>query len=397
MTKYERILVGFTVLNAILSVFTYFNLAYGGIGSKILGGKIGLVVFGLFLIIFFAGIGRGCFEKRNLKDALVVSTVFCIIWLITLLSADFFENFFIIAIGQVGAFILLNDNIKVKCFDWFVKVFSLILLLSLIEYVIYSVAGVGIVLYSTIYRPGDNAVVLSQLLFNLLTDSDTSVIFRFQSLCEEPGVIGTVCGFLIFLTRNTKQYQRYYYIFLIAGLLSFTLSFYVLFFIHLFDRSSLKLWNLALLGVIIGIGIYLFGEFIEDFLLLRIVGNELADIDNRSGGEFAYQFNQALNEGGLWLSNYNKGYEIHGAGLRMFIWRYGIISLILLVLSYTYVFWRWAKRYKAALVKTGLFFLAFWISFYQRHYVTNMEYVLCFFMAPILFSTSSQHKSTIIE
>lgn len=397
MTRYERILVGFTVFNAILSVFTYFNLAYGGIGSTILGGKIGIVVFALYLLVVFAGKNTGCFDQKNEKDALIVSIVFLTIWLITWLSADFFENFFIIAIVQVGTFLLMKDSLKVKCFDWFVKVFSLILLLSLIEYVIYSIAGVGIVLFSSITRPGDNNVVLSQLLFNLLTDSDTSSIFRFQSLCEEPGVIGTVCGFLIFLTRSLKQYQKYYYIFLLAGMLSFTLSFYILFIIHLFDRSSLEIRNLALYSVIIGLGVYLFAEFINNFLLLRIVGNELTDIDNRSGGDFAYQFEQALNNGSLWLSNYKKGYDINGAGLKMFIWRYGIVSLILLFFSYSYVFWRWAKRYKSAIVRSFVFFFAFWVSFYQRHYITNMEYVLCFFMAPIFFSTVFQQKSVSIK
>lgn len=396
MAKIEKVIVGFTVFNVILSIFTYFNIAFGGIGVKILGGKIALVFFFFYLLIVFAGIRSKCFDKKNSKDALIVSIAFLIIWFITWSSSGFFENFFIIAIGQVGAFILLNDYLKMKCFDWFIKAFSLILILSIVEYLIFSITGAGIVLYSSITRPGDNDVVLSQLVFNLLTSSEITTLFRFQSLCEEPGVIGTICGFLIFLTQE-KKYKKNYYIFLIAGLLSFTLSFYVLFILHLINRSSLKIKRIIIYGIIISAGLYYLGQSVSDFLIYRIAGKDFSSIDNRSGIDFAYQFDNALQNGDLWLSNYNKGYNIYGAGLKMFIWRYGIISLIILFLSYSYVFFRWAKRYKSTIIKTFIFFLAFWISFYQRHYITNMEYVLCFFMAPIFFSTVFQQKSVTIK
>lgn len=390
LSRYERNLVGFTVFNTLLSVFTYFNLAFNGIGTRFLDGRIGLVVFVLYILVIFSGKRETVFNKINEGYAFAAMIAIFFMWLLTWASSGVVENSLIIAIVQVGVFLLLNDNLKIKCFDWFVKSFSFILAISLIEFIIYSMTGYGIVLYSSIVRPGESQVILSQLIFNLLTDSDVLSIYRFQSLCEEPGVIGTICGLLIFLTRDNKLYQKQYYIFLLAGLLSFTLAFYVLFFIHLLNKSSFKFKYIFIFCIIIALGMHYFGEFVNDFILLRIVGNDFSSIDNRASSDFSLQFQAALDKGDLWFSNYNKGYNIHGAGLKMFIWRYGIISLVLLFCSYSYIFWKWAKRYKSTILKTIAFFLAFWISFYQRHYITNMEYVLCFFIAPLLFSQYSK-------
>ena len=390
MAKNERILVGFTVLNTILSVFTYFNIAYNGIGEKLFAGKIGIVAFILYILVLLVYGTPKCYNQSYKKYSILLSFTFLFIWFLTWDSSGQIENFYIIAIVYVGSFVMFRDDLKIKCFEWFIRVFALILAVALIEYVIYSVTGLGVVLYSSIYRPGDNTVVLSQLMFNLLTDTDTSFLFRFQCLSEEPGVIGTVCGFLIFLVRDNKKYKREYIIFLIAGFLSFTLAFYAMFLIHIVNLNSLKIRNIILIFATIVLGIIYFGDLIDEFLLYRIVGKDIVDIDNRSGSDFAVQFNKALKNGSLWLSNYNKGYNINGAGLKMFIWRYGILSLIVLFLSYTYVYYDEAKRHKSLSWGSLLFFIAYWISFYQRHYVTNMEYVVCFFIAPLIFVRMKQ-------
>ena len=54
-----------------------------------------------------------------------------------------------------------------------------------------------------------------------------AVIFRFQSLTEEPGVVGTLCAFILF-TIDRKKYKKEFYIFCLAGILSLSLAFYLL-------------------------------------------------------------------------------------------------------------------------------------------------------------------------
>lgn len=390
MKQNEKLLVGFTVFNTLLSVFTYFNIAYNGIGTNLFGGKIGLIVFALYFITVLVCGRSNTFDKQNTKYAVLLAFALFLIWLITLGSADYLENFYILALFYIGVYVSFRDDLKIICFEWFIKAFSIILAISLFEFIIYSVSGVGVVLFTSISRLGDNDVTLTQLLFNLLTDSDSSFIYRFQCLSEEPGVIGTVCGFLIFLTRGNEKYKKEYYVFLIAGLLSFTLAFYALFLLHLFNASTIKFKQVLTYTAIVFLGFVFFRQYIDDFLLYRIAGRELSEIDNRSAGDFAHQFDVALQSGHLWLSNYSKGYNINGAGLKMFIWRYGLVSLFLIFGAYSYVFFKWKRRYRSKTWATILFFLAFWISFYQRHYITNMEYFICFFSAPLLYGTQNR-------
>lgn len=395
MSRLEKTLVGFTVFNAIWSFYTGFNLAYNGIMGTIFWGRLGILLIVAYLLVVLqcSNAKIKCFTHRYDTQAVLLTLCFLGIYVITWLSSGFHENHFLFDIVHVVVFIMMRDDLKIKCFEWFIKVLAMFLLLSVVEYLIYVITGFGIITALSVERTGDTgAQVFRQLIFNLILES-RMYVFRFQSLCEEPGVVGTTCGLLLFLLRDNKQFKKEYFIFVIAGLLSFSLAFYAMFVIHLIASGTFKMRNMVIyiLGVFI---IYMFFQsFIDSFLFERIIGREFADIDNRSGADFAMQYEHAYKRGDLWLSSYNKGYDINGAGLKIFIWRYGIISLLLLIFSYSAVYIHQVRNLKSVLIKAAIFFVVFWASFYQRHAITNMEYMLIFFSAPLIFSKYSALNS----
>lgn len=389
MNKTERFVVGYTVLLTFWAFFTGLHLAYNGLIGGLLWGRIGVLLNLGYLLTLINSKQKspGSFNMRNVKHVYTFGIVMFLIVLLTWISTGVLETFFILAIIQFSGLVLLNDRLRLKCFDLFVRILAVILIISLLEFVVYSLFGVGIVLFNYIERtPGDvDTQIFKQLLFNLIYDN--GFYYRFQCICEEPGVVGTTCGLLIFLLKDLKKYRFQYYVFIISGVFSFSLAFYVLFIMHFISSTKVNLKMVFISGIALFLLYYFFQEFFNHYIIERVVGRTLEDIDNRSTYDFDHQFQQAYADHRLWLGIYH-GNGIDGAGAKMFIWRYGIISVILLFMAYYKYYREQLKKYKPRLFQAVVFFLAFWISFYQRHNITSMDYLMCFLLAPILFGAN---------
>ena len=390
LTKSEKIVVSYTVLLTLWAFFTGFHLAYNDLIGGLLGGRIGLLLYVgyFFTLMRISKLQKNIFDHSNDRNILFLGFTFIVIYILTWISAGVSETIFLFAILHVAGLLLLRDDLKLRTFDMFVKVLALILLVSLIEFLIYFIFGKGVVI-GYVERPGPDMKTQKfyQLLFNLIIDNPL-FFYRFQSLAEEPGVVGTTCAFLIFLVKGKKQYKWEYFIFILSGVLSFSLAFYFLFIIHLFSgKLSIKLLIVSL--VVCVILYYVFQDFLDHFIINRLTDRSIEEIDNRGTGDFKYQFKRALDNGNLWLGIYH-GDGIDGAGLKIFIWRYGLISLFLIFISYSIVFFKGLVKYKTPIGLSLVFFLVFWISFYQRHYITSMEYMVCYFLAPLILKDGKQ-------
>ena len=384
MSKSEKLIVGYTVLLTIWAFFTGFHLAYNDLIGGLFGGRIGLLLYlgYLFVLSLLLHSQRKLFDHRNDNNVLILGFAFCSIFLLTWISTGVLETFFIFAILHVAGLLLLRDDLKIRVFDLFVRILSVILFISLIEFLIFFITGKGLVI-GYVERPGDYGEQnFYQLLFNLIIDTPLS-FYRFQSLSEEPGVVGTICGLLIFLLKGKKEYKREYYIFIIAGVLSFSLAFYVMFIIHLITGkvNTRMVIIVALSGVLL---YFLLNDFFEHYILNRIIGRSLEEIDDRGTADFKYQFQTALENGKLWLGIYH-GNGIDGAGMKIFIWRYGLLSLFFLFTSYTIVYFKEISKYRSHIGWALMFFFVFWLSFYQKHNIASMEYLVCYFLAPLLY------------
>ncbi|MCR4717329.1 MAG: hypothetical protein K5656_09115 [Lachnospiraceae bacterium] len=356
----------------------------------------------LYLIIFITAIvydnkkKNRVFQHTNYNRSIVATFAICYFPLL-------FTALLNLSIGAVFPFLLiifylqLRDDIKVRVFDVFIRVLAFTLLLSIIEYLICVTTSQYIVLFPSI--PTDTgSKTFDQTLFNFIPiESVVSLgsfsFFKFQSLSDEPGNVGTICAFLLFATSDCKRYKYEYIIFWIAGVLSFSAAFYILAAIHL--AFSLKRKNLGFLfvgAVLVFVLYHYFQEAFDLFIFNRFSGDNIDSLDNRSTAEFDAHLKAAFWDGSLW---FGKGFGAkmdtggHGgvAGLKAYLWIYGIIGTAAILWGYTMIYIKSLKRQAKIVKKYGLVFLfVFMLSFYQREYITYIDYVVIFFTMPFLLT-----------
>lgn len=389
----DSFLVNSFVFFTFWSFFTAFPIAFHGFFRTVLGGRLGLLILLAQIIIFglYAIQHPRCYSVKNQKYALVFSFALIFIWLLKALYVSEFDNGLVSPLFSAAVLILLRDDLKEECLNRFIKVLAVILLLSIIEYLIYILSNKGVLLFSNLERFGaDDSFTLQiqlydQYLFNVVASGTDFP--RFQSLCEEPGVIGTICGFLVYATRGREDLKFQYFVFVIAGFLSFSLAFYALFAMHFLTSSKVRGSTLLILALLIVLAYVYLYEFFEYRILFRV---QEEGVDNRVTEGFDMAFSKALSNGELWWPH-DETMSV-GAGAKMWLWRNGIISFIVLFLSYAYYYFGKIKVCKASKKACLVFFLAFWVSFYQRHWITNLDYLLPFLTIPILYANTAKVK-----
>lgn len=308
------------------------------------------------------------------KKRLVYSRVFFAGWLIVFLISTFINGcpvhlalYLQVLFGTL--FVALKDDVRKSIFSVFVNLYCLLLILSFAEYVFYFV-GANITL-GTVYR-GDNPSPFINTIFNLIRVATP----RFQGLAEEPGVIGTINGFL-FHILTTKEMKKQRYIVLFTGVFTFSIAFYVICFISIISSNRRAVTKLIPLLAVIGI-LLLFPSLTEQFIVDRVVEER---IDNRTHAQFQDMFDHANSNGELVLG---KGYQAYykemkewdgSAGATVFIYQYGWVGVVIIFLSYLFIYVRGTPISRFSLV----FFLIFWLSFYQRQFIYQPFYLLIFF------------------
>ena len=172
--------------------------------------------------------------------------------------------------------------------------------------------------------------------------------------------------------------------------------------IHL--AVSLKkqnLWVLIIGGILLYVLYLYFQEVFDLFIFRRFAQENVGSLDNRSTAEFDAHLRAAFWDGSLFLG---KGFGAtmdtggHGgvAGIKAFLWIYGIIGTVMILFSYIVIYLKELKRQPYSVRKFGLIFLmVFLLSFYQREYITYIDYVLIFFTMPILLTYKKITNNTI--
>lgn len=194
--------------------------------------------------------------------------------------------------------------------------------------------------------------------------------FRFYSVFDEPGVLGTLSAFIIFGNRyNFKQWQNI--VIFIGGIFTYSMAFYVLFLLGYFyyNTYSLKHFVKSFFFLICTIPIVFFllkddlafslsvVERFKDFGLNRIE-NRTGEEINRHLSEMFYSPTIFWGEGTSFLQR-NRS-EV-GASYKLFIIEYGVMGLLGLFLMYFSLLWQKNRD-------TLFFLFLFSLSFLQRPY-----------------------------
>jgi len=281
-------------------------------------------------------------------------------------------------------YLSLSLDYQLKIAKYFIWVLSVLCFFSIIEFVFYIATGKGIILQYVTRTTVIQSTYFNHLLFNIIRISD--LVLRFQGLADEPGRMGTLCGMLLFLTRRLDISKWPFYIFLFCGLLSFSLAFYILLVIFYITSAKVEFKKTFAILCIMSLALWMVQEQFSSRILERI--SDFENVDNRTDDVFDSYFDAAVKSGAIWVGVGNEQVsriseesgEGYG-GAKVFMMRYGIISVIVLFIMYNYIY---IKRCRGRIDHYDwLFLLAFWLSFYQRQTIYLPFTMIVFFTMPL--------------
>lgn len=323
------------------------------------------------------------------------------IFLVGILAIYFISTFFnfcppmllqLFCLMYAVFFLRISYELQVRIIKCFVWILAILLICSVVEYTIYGTTGRGFVLGMTTRVTTVRESYFVNLVFNLI-GTDFGVA-RFQSIADEPGRIGTLCGMLLFLTWRVRSLRIPFIVFIISGIISFSLAFYVLLGIFLITHLRVSLKKMIIGIAVIGATIYVTYDRFEELIVERIMADgeveDMEDIDNRTTAAFDKYFNLAFEKGQLWLGvgahNLPKQIEIESrggnAGAKKWIFQYGFVALAVLFITFNRVYLRRLRRKPN--IKDYGFLTAYWLSFYQRSDVMPPYFIIAFMAIPII-------------
>lgn len=326
-----------------------------------------VVLIGILSVLFYNSIANVLTFKY-----FIYSFIFAGGWLVVFLLSTFLNDcpvhpaFYIQVL--FGMFIIsLTDDIRHNTFKYFVNLYTIVLLFSLIDYIFFMI-GVSYSL-GIVYRGENHHIPFIHTLFNLIRLSAP----RFQSLTEEPGVVGTINAFIIYLLQSKKCYKQKIILY-ITGFFTFSMAFYIITLIFLLlEKIALKKILVTLIASFTLFAI--FPKTSEKMILDRITERR---VDNRTHDNFKNMYVQAQKNGELIIGKGHQSFNRYltqwdgSAGALVFIYQYGIIGLTIIFICYSWAFFRMSSTNRFCFV----FYLVFWLSFYQRQFIYQPFYIL---------------------
>lgn len=316
-------------------------------------------------------------DRRNMQWATLFVILSVLAMILPILNSTMpdFMNLSGIMFGFF--FILLKNEYKLFVFDKFVIIISVLLALSLIEFYVLSFTHFGIRL--GIVQRGETTFFFEHYLFNMIKLGGV----RFQSLCAEPSTVGGICGFMLFLLDNIKKYKKSFYVFLIAGLTSLSLTFIAFLVMYVFwigSRFNIKTAIGTLL--IILLTTVLIGENINTYITERI---ESEEYDDRASEEFKRIYGQYLDSSDVWFGKGNGAVkEIDDSGVtvgfRREIYEIGVVGVFLIFLAFSIPYFKMSPKR----LFVAMFFIVYCISYYSSSSVYHAVKILEIFAVPAI-------------
>lgn len=292
------------------------------------------------------------------------------------ISGEIYGYQYFLSLPVIICFLLLPQKNKVQIQNVFIKGFAILIAISLFEYVIYLSTGRALIQREVLRIESDGVQYFYHLLFNLVKYDN--FIPRFQFVCDEPGRLGTLCVFLVFLTHNTN-YRKEQIVFLLAGLFSLSFAFYVLLALSLLYFLKSKFVIILLFSVILGICFYCFQESIEKLIFTRLEnfeGRETYSMKVAIGRMFAN--NEEWFGYGISAPMPDGDGEGNTVGVIRELYKVGVIGIVIVLLQYVYML----IKFNGKTFRTLMFIVIFLASYYQRSHIYDLAYLAIFFPFP---------------
>ena len=218
----------------------------------------------------------------------------------------------------------------------------------------------------------------TRIVYNLVSE-----FYRFQSIFDEPGYIGTTLALILTIDKCSLKGITNKILF-VGGLISLSLAFYVIFFVYYvayLAPKPIKFLKVIFLAFIIALSLYSTdtGEAIVDkFLIERLyIQDGKFSGNNRAGGLLNQQFNYFLDKASLkekvfGLHNYKHD---GSSSIKQIPIKTGYLGVFLISSIFlAFIFFYRSRVNYASLV----FMMVFFLSAFQRPGIVDPEYIYLF-------------------
>lgn len=329
--------------------------------------------------------------KKNIVLLIVPFTYFAILIFHTYGG---YKGEYILALCVISAFMLMEDRMKAKTFTVFYWILQIANIISLIFYIAYifdlKFPMEEVLYYRSIYENTGESYYCKLGIFAIIYN-------RLCGFFNEPGALGTICGFMYIIVYG-KRSKLEEAILLITGMCTLSLAFVMIIFIF-FLIKPMKDYKLKIISIIAVFIIFIalpYIDFHNDYLnylaqRCKINGFKLVG-DSRSSSVFQDMFNELMKSSKRYWG-YGVGYissldNIGGnAGIKTFIYDFGIIGTAIMLLVWTAV-----GIYKSKDKYNYIYIIIFLISLYQRVYLRNIYAYIIFFGAIVWRNQLNEEK-----
>lgn len=291
----------------------------------------------------------------------------------------------------VSLILFLNGEEQVKCINYIVKWFAILMIPSMITFLLCQTIGLP---SFGLLKWGDNSYLSDNYLFRenyIFCTIPLKEAPRFNGPFNEPGHLGMMAAFLLFADCY-KFNKRSTWIILLALLMTLSLSGYVLAFLgYLFvkyNRGEISLKFIVLFLLILLLG-YLFVTFynggdnlINEKIVSRLEPDEENGIEgnNRVHGDIHLFFLNMFKDSRLLLFGYDRNTVdwlastgSRGTGMEMYIVVHGVFGLFLSISFYLVCF-----LYRNPKKPAALYFLFVFLILLQRSYWYWFSMIICY-------------------
>jgi len=273
------------------------------------------------------------YYKNADKKNFIITILFLIIVFRFYFPLDYSIKFIIYAIIKtlfLCSLFLINYYDKIKIFNFLIKLFSLITGIGLIFHII-QLFGIYKLNPITTYIIDNRFFIVylthSNQIINGIEDN-----LRYSSIFDEPGYLATISSFFLTIQKyNLKSFRNK--IIFIVGIFTLSPSFYLLTFIYFilyfFLTKRINTW----LVIIVGIGIFTFLNFKQDFLAYLLSRFEFdysgGFVDRRLNLDYFKLYVNYIKSLSTKLILFGSGFQINSSGLGLNIGHTGWFDLVI--------------------------------------------------------------------
>lgn len=192
--------------------------------------------------------------------------------------------------------------------------------------------------------------------------------YRFYSVFDEPGVLGTLSAFVLYGNKyNFKRKENI--VILIGCLFTYSMAFYMITLLGWLYQSAISFKRLimSIVAIILVVGILVYfmadDQAFQQSVIERFTDVGLDRVEGRTGSNVNAFWDKYIASSDVFLgmgtSFINDNLSGFGNSYKRFVIEYGLIGTILLIVMYFHLVKRWNRL-------TLGFFVLFFLSFLQR-------------------------------